>query len=151
MSAPAPEPAPVPSVLPEEGLNLIEELERYRMWMIDQALLRTGGNACAAGRLLGYAQGNAVALLLRERRRGVKPQGTKRKASPSTAAPAHDAGPAPERVSITRVASQIDWALVERLRAEGRHDSQICQVLGRQLGMNRFIVEKALHLGEARS
>ena len=44
---------PVPSVLPEGGIKLRRELQRYRQWLIDQALVQTGGNYSAAARLLG--------------------------------------------------------------------------------------------------
>lgn len=44
---------PVPSVLPEEGINLTRELRRYRQWLVEQALVQTGGNYSAAARLLG--------------------------------------------------------------------------------------------------
>lgn len=45
----------VPSVLPDGGIDLPAELARYRDWMIEQALLRVGGNRHAAARLLGIS------------------------------------------------------------------------------------------------
>lgn len=42
----------VPSVLPPEGLNLGIEVDRYRDWLIDQALLHVGGSYLRAAHLL---------------------------------------------------------------------------------------------------
>jgi len=42
----------VPSVLPPDGLNLGIEVDRYRDWLIDQALIQVGGNYLRAAYLL---------------------------------------------------------------------------------------------------
>jgi hypothetical protein len=54
----------VPSVLPPEGLNLGIEVDRYRNWLIDQALLRCGGSYYSAAALLH----TSPSMLYRQRR-----------------------------------------------------------------------------------
>jgi len=44
---------PVVSLIPSEGIDLRSELRRYRRWLVDQALLRAGGNRARAAKLLG--------------------------------------------------------------------------------------------------
>lgn len=64
----APATEPVPSVLPEGGIDLAAELERYRTWLTDQALVRTNHDVQAAAKLLGYSDGSALYTFLRRRR-----------------------------------------------------------------------------------
>ena len=151
-------PIAAPSVLPEEGINLFEALEGYRWWMIEQALIRTGGNQTAAGKLLGYANGGkALWLFLRGRANGRLPkhgsrtQPPKAPQTPASATASRPDDGATGRISITRVASQIDWELVDELRSAGLHDGRISQRLSGTMGVNRFIIEKALRLGSGAS
>jgi RNA polymerase sigma factor (sigma-70 family) len=67
MSAEARELVPVSSVLPEAGFDLIAELRRYQGFLIDQALLRTGGNKAQAAVLLGLNRTTLVEMLKRLR------------------------------------------------------------------------------------
>lgn len=54
---------PVMSTLPEDGIDLRAELGRYQSWLIEQALIRTGGNKARAARLLGIQRTCLVELL----------------------------------------------------------------------------------------
>ena len=54
---------PVASTLPDEGLDLYVELQRYRDWLITQALVRTQGNRAGAARLLGIKRTTLVMML----------------------------------------------------------------------------------------
>lgn len=63
-------PDPVPSVLPAEGVDLLAELERYRMWLIEQALIRAGGDIVTAGKLLGFRHKSSLYRMLRHRQNG---------------------------------------------------------------------------------
>lgn len=56
---------PVESTLPEEGVDLKRELQRYQDWMVQQALVRSGGNKAAAARLLGIERTTLVEMLKR--------------------------------------------------------------------------------------
>lgn len=56
-------PAAVVSTLPEEGVNLRHEMRRYASWLIEQALIRTGGNRTRAARLLGLGRSTLVMML----------------------------------------------------------------------------------------
>lgn len=51
------------STLPEEGLDLRAELARYQDWMVEQALIRSGGNKAQAARLLGLNRTTLVEML----------------------------------------------------------------------------------------
>lgn len=72
-SMPPPVPADVPlppkdavtSTLPEDGLDLPAEVARYQAWLVDQALVRSGGNRAAAARLLGINRTTLVEMLRR--------------------------------------------------------------------------------------
>lgn len=57
------EPSPVPSTLPEEGIDLRAELTRYQNWLVAQALLRTDGNRAAAAKLLGLKRTTLAEML----------------------------------------------------------------------------------------
>jgi DNA-binding protein Fis len=67
MSAEARELVPVSSVLPEAGFDLIAEMKRYQVFLLDQALLRTGGNKAQAAALLGLNRTTLVEMLKRLR------------------------------------------------------------------------------------
>jgi hypothetical protein len=144
--------APAPSVLPEEGINLVAELERYKLWMIEQALIRTNGNQSEAGRLLGYPNnGRALWLFLHSRKTGRLPAGMTKRArrAPGTEQPA----PPPPRPTpappakldpVEAVARRIDWAWVAQLRAQRLSDRNIAQKIAPSLGVHKVYVEKAL-------
>jgi RNA polymerase sigma factor (sigma-70 family) len=67
MSGEARELVPVSSVLPEAGFDLIAEMKRYQVFLIEQALLRTGGNKAQAAALLGLNRTTLVEMLKRLR------------------------------------------------------------------------------------
>jgi RNA polymerase sigma factor for flagellar operon FliA len=143
------EPMPVPSVLPEAGIDLKAELLRYQAWMIEQALLRTGGNQSAAGLLLGYSD-SAIYLYLKRRAQGASPRGGNRAPrtaageSLAAAAPSSHRPPPPPPTAAPTLADRIDWDRVALLRAGGLCESLIAQKIGSSLGVNRFLVEKVL-------
>ena len=56
----------VTSTLPEEGIDLRAELQRYQDWMVEQALIRSGGNKAQAARLLGLKR-TALVMMLKAR------------------------------------------------------------------------------------
>jgi RNA polymerase sigma factor (sigma-70 family) len=56
---------PIHSTLPDEGIDLPAELARYQWWMVDQALIRTGGNKNRAAKLLGLNRTTLVEMLKR--------------------------------------------------------------------------------------
>lgn len=58
-----------PALLPESGLNMTQATERYQNHLIEQALLRTGGNKNRAAVLLGI---NRTTLSEIIRRRGIR-------------------------------------------------------------------------------
>jgi hypothetical protein len=60
-------------VLPPEGLNLGIEVDRYRDWLIDQALIRVGGSYHRAAHLLHVSP----SLLYRTRTQGRRRRTTK--------------------------------------------------------------------------
>jgi transcriptional regulator with GAF, ATPase, and Fis domain len=53
----------VVSALPEEGVNLRDEMQRYQEWLVQQALIRTNGNRAQAARLLGLKRTTLVMML----------------------------------------------------------------------------------------
>ena len=57
----------VASTLPDEGIDLYGELQRYRDWLIAQALVRTQGNRAAAAMLLRVKRTTLV-MMLRSKR-----------------------------------------------------------------------------------
>jgi len=65
MSAEARALVPVSSVLPEEGLDLVAEVKRYQLFLIEQALLRTGNNKAQAAQLLGLNRTTLVEMIKR--------------------------------------------------------------------------------------
>lgn len=50
------------SVLPPEGIDLAREMDRYRSWMTDQALVQARGEMTEAARLLGMRPEALAAL-----------------------------------------------------------------------------------------
>lgn len=46
----------MPSVLPEGGIDMRREVQRYRWWLIEQALVMSDGNYFKAARLLGITR-----------------------------------------------------------------------------------------------
>lgn len=83
----------VASTLPDEGIDLYRELDRYREWLIDQALIRTGGNRAGAARLLGIKRTTLVMML----------KGSRRKASPDLV----DREPGPGHLGIHRAGTDF--------------------------------------------
>lgn len=123
---------PVPSVLPEEGVQLDAELLRYRDWMIGQALLRTSGSRAAAARLLGINRTTLVEILKRSER-------TESKAALADQLPEVDR-------RLVELAARIPWDRVAQMRAEGAKDCHIARRLAFSLDTHRYTIEKALRL-----
>lgn len=153
-------PAPVPSVLPEEGFNLHEALAAYRNWMIDQALVRAANNVTHAASLLGWTRtGLVMALQTRGERfpkgkPGRKPGESKPPPAaavppapapaPAAAAPAVPPSSPPAPSLSGGLAARIDWAEVASWRAHGLSDARIAQKLHHRLGAHKFTIEKVL-------
>lgn len=159
---------PVPSVLPEEGIDLAAELERYRCWLIEQALIRTDGNIIAAGKLLGYRHKTSLYAILRKRAHGatfrkggaahrddVRPAAPAEAPAPELPPPAHPTSveALPQEPPSTalqlerrlaRLMERIPWQRVEQLRAEGLDDFRIAQKLASGLDTNRLLLQRAL-------
>jgi hypothetical protein len=132
----------VPSTLPDEGIDLAAELERYRDWMIEQALTRTLGNRQQAANLLGLNRTTLVEMLKRS-------GASAREASPpmaQSAEPEPDSEAALAAKSVARVAARIPWDRVAVLRASGRSDREICRILKGVIGAHQWTIEKALLL-----
>lgn len=51
------------SALPVGGLDLYGELQRYRDWLVSQALIKIHGNRARAARLLGIKRTTLVMML----------------------------------------------------------------------------------------
>lgn len=127
-------PDAVPSVLPEQGLDLQTEINRYRRWLIDQAMLQSGGRVDIAARLLKLAPctlSQALRRAFRRRVGGVK----------SVDSPSEPAVPPPPKAAL---ADRIDWAQVARLRAGGLGESLIARKLATSLDAHWCLVEKVL-------
>jgi hypothetical protein len=73
---------PVASTLPDEGIDLYRELDRYRDWLIAQALIRTGGNRAGAARLLGIKRTTLVMMLKASKPRAASPDLVDREPGP---------------------------------------------------------------------
>jgi len=138
----AAEMAPVPSTLPDEGINLTAELERYRDWMIEQALTRTLGNKQQAAKLLGLNRTTLVEMLKRGR-------ASARAESPPMKQCSDPEPPSEEALvaaSLARVAARIPWDRVAVLRAEGKSEGQISRIIQGVIGAHKWTIEKALRL-----
>lgn len=152
-------PEAVPSVLPEQGLDLLLELDRYRDWMVNQALLQTAGSYAAAAHMLGVH----VSTVYHHRPAGTKRRGRKAALPPSsvtqqprihlpqelTQAPMPPAAAPAEGLRAARlsVRDRIEWDLVDQWRANGIRDHDICSRLAGRLELNKWAVEKALKAG----
>jgi hypothetical protein len=134
--------APVPSTLPDEGINLTAELERYRDWMIEQALTRTLGNKQQAANLLGLNRTTLVEMLKRGRA-SARAESPPMKQCPDPVPPSEEALVA---ASLARVAARIPWDRVALLRAEGKSEGQISRIIQGVIGAHKWTIEKALRL-----
>lgn len=150
---------PVPSVLPEGGLDLQAELARYRAWLIEQALLRASNNIAHAGQLLGLTRAGLRKIL---RRSGIVvapgPRGRYARRLPESVPAAEPPPPAPEpeptpappaplltaERQLAKLMARVPWDQVEQLRAQGVSDPSIAKRLAPSLDAHRFTVEKAL-------
>lgn len=166
-------PGPVSSVLPLEGIDLHAELQRYKTWIIEQAMAFADGHVPAAAELIGYTtEGLHYTLRTqgiprkdgRARRRAAAPGGRGRTPSvapepqptepaptPQPAAAPPEPPPAPARAAPApavspeeKLSARISWTEVEGLRQGGLTESEICGILGKRLGVNRYLVEKVL-------
>jgi len=128
---------PVPSVLPEEGFALPAELIRYRDWMVDQALVQSGGNRSEAARRLGINRTTLVMLLGNASARVKIPAMKHSESEPA---------PAPPDAKLAALVERIPWDEVARLRSEGRSDARIIHLLDLpgKLGAHKYTIEKAL-------
>jgi hypothetical protein len=144
---------PVPSVLPEEGLDLRAELERYKDWLIQQALVRTLGNVHAAAKLVRVSA-ETIYARTRDGRLGRVERNSE--PVPVVAAPAAPdppaltvvpAPPAPSEPVLTEPTPParsstvgIRRSDVARLRAQGMDPKRIA----RELMCSVYLVEKIL-------
>lgn len=140
--------SPVPSTLPDEGIDLAMELERYRDWMIGQALTRTLGNKQQAANLLGLNRTTLVEMLKRgtASARVKSPpmkQSVERVTVPEPVPPSEAAL---VEASLLRVAARIPWDRVAVMRAEGKGDGWIARVIKGTVGAHQWTIEKALRL-----
>jgi len=146
VSAAAAAAEPVPSVLPEEGIDLAAELERYRMWMVDQALLLADGNVLRAGKLLGYAHPKSLYKFFHDRAKGASFR--RGGAAHHKPAPVAAALPAAEikrpKSAVDKLVERIDWTYVAEQRAKGARDRFIAVKLANTFGCSKWLVEKAL-------
>lgn len=55
----------VTSTLPEEGIDLKAEMQRYQDWMVQQALIRSAGNKAKAAKLLKIERTTLVEMMRR--------------------------------------------------------------------------------------
>lgn len=155
---------PVPSVLPAEGIDLKRELDRYRDWILEQALIRTRNNIAHAAEFVGWSVTSMHSWL---KRKGIDlPPGPKgphaRRLAASQDARTPDAGAArrpreseeasaaapsdtaAERL-LAKVAARLDWARVAELRDEGLSDTRVAQRLAWEMGnAHRWTIEKIL-------
>jgi len=143
---------PVPSVLPEEGLDLRAELERYKDWLIQQALVRTLGNVHAAAKLVRVSA-ETIYARTRDGRLGRKvlpaPSASAREESPpmtQSVEPESQSAEALAQASVARLARRIPWDRVAALRAEGKSDTDIARRLKGMIGAHPWTIEKALRL-----
>jgi RNA polymerase sigma factor for flagellar operon FliA len=148
---------PVPSVLPEEGLDLRAELERYKDWLIQQALVRTLGNVHAAAKLVRVSA-ETIYARTRDGRLGRKSEpppvevparASAREESPPMIHPPVVDPSSPEalaQASLARVAARIPWDRVAVLRAEGKSEGQIAKIMKGVIGAHQWTIEKALRL-----
>lgn len=126
----------IPSTLPDAGIDLTVELERYREWMIGQALALAHGNEQRAADLLGLNRTTLVEMLARS-------TASARVESPSMAQPAPAAEPGVD-AKTAEVPTRIPWDLVASMRAEGSNDGIIARRVRSIIGGNYWAIEKAL-------
>jgi hypothetical protein len=131
----------IPSTLPDEGIDLAAELERYRDWMIEQALTRTLGNRQQAANLLGLNRTTLVEMLKRSGASARAESPEMKQAEPEPSSPE-----ALALASVARVAARIPWDRVAVLRAEGKSEGQISKILKGVIGAHQRTIEKALRL-----
>jgi RNA polymerase sigma factor (sigma-70 family) len=131
----------IPSTLPDEGIDLAAELERYRDWMIEQALTRTLGNRQQAANLLGLNRTTLVEMLKRSNASARAESPEMKQAEPEPSSPE-----ALALASVARVAARIPWDRVAVMRAEGKSEGQISKILKGVIGAHQWTIEKALRL-----
>lgn len=119
----------VTSTLPDEGVDLRSELGRYQDWMVEQALIRSGGNKAKAARLLGLNRTTLVEMLKGKTRLTIAPPAPERSVVESVAKVAPASSPGLERVSRGEIA---------KLKAAGKSVLQAA----RALGVNRWLVDR---------
>lgn len=160
MSATARALVPAASTLPEEGLDLRVELARYEAFLIDQAMIRSSGNAAEAAQLLGltYSSFRKRVVRGRDRLRAVAAASPLTPAEPEPAPesapevpppPAEPAEPDPPTQPGCAIGSEppsgvytttVTRAQVAELKAEGLRETEIAN----RLGAHRFTVQRLL-------
>lgn len=130
----APELDAVPSVLPPEGLDLFDELTRYRDWLLEQALIRTANNKREAAHLLGICEASVYNFL-----KGGKVDRLPRDARPKATA---EGKPDPVRI----LADRLPREQIAEWREQGHCNAWICGRLATKLETHRYTIEKALRL-----
>jgi RNA polymerase sigma factor for flagellar operon FliA len=127
--------APVIATLPEEGIDMGAELERYRVWMLDQALIIADGNKAKAARLLRINRTTLVEMLRRHQPAPV----SAREESPPMKQTTEETGDGYQRIN-SKGLQVVPRVEIARLRGEGLSITAIAA----RLQCNRFLVEREL-------
>ncbi|HEY6056254.1 MAG TPA: sigma-70 family RNA polymerase sigma factor [Gaiellaceae bacterium] len=139
--------AAVPSVLPEGGLDLRAELARYRDWIIEQALIRTGGHQAKAARLLGFQQSSFSRALrlgggaFTGLRKARKKRGSVPATSPAMKPPHRRAE---HGDSLSDVISRLPRDEVAEWHGQGKTTGWIARQLTNRVGAGHALTEMAV-------
>ena len=139
--------------LPEEGLDLLQELRTCQTYWVAQALHRTKGDRAAAAELLGIN-----VRMLDWLHRALAPIRLGRAGRPTPASEAPTLPDLPKHRERSKVdpeelgridngVHKVSRAVIRRLAGEGFTAKQI----GQQLGVNFLLVEKVLRTEEIRN
>jgi RNA polymerase sigma factor (sigma-70 family) len=138
--------AAVPSVLPEGGLDLRAELARYRDWIVEQALLRTGGHQRKTADLLGLKE--SVFSRLVTRGRGLITPHVRNNKPASAPAPSPAMKPQRRRAehgdSLNEVMSRLPRAQIAKWHEEGKTTGYMATQLKRQISAGYSLLELAV-------
>lgn len=123
------------ATLPEDGIDMGAELDRYRVWMLDQALIRADGNKSKAARLLRINRATLVEMLRRLQPAPV----SAREESPPMKQTTEETGDGYQRIN-SKGLQVVPRVEIARLRGEGLSVTAIAA----KLQCNRFLVEREL-------
>ncbi len=134
-----PKPVACPSTIPEAGLDLSRAVDAYREWLVEQALIRTNGNVSEAARLLNVKR----TTLDRMRMRGTQVRLVPRLPSVSPSAPPEPVTGVHERARPETSGNGV-MRFSRTRAAELRGEGLSIVAIARELGCNRYMVEKLL-------